>query len=94
MSLHKVELILCIVRLHVNYIPTPADLLPELVLRATNDLSLFGKLSYKLLQSVVEAQSFDANPIYAILHEQCYCQGCVILLRFLSKTSIIRRAYI
>ncbi|KAL5524073.1 hypothetical protein ACEPAG_8246 [Sanghuangporus baumii] len=51
------------------------DEVHELVLRATNDLELFGKLSYKLLQSVQDASSFDANPIYAILQEAIYCQG-------------------
>ncbi|KAF8589754.1 alpha/beta-hydrolase [Ramaria rubella] len=47
----------------------------QLVLRAYNDLELFGRLSYKLLQSVEAAQAFDGNPIYAILHEPLYCQG-------------------
>ena len=48
---------------------------PELVLRATNDLELFGKLTYKLLQSVQNESAYDSNPIYAILHEAVYCQG-------------------
>lgn len=47
----------------------------ELVFRASNDLKLFGKLSYKTLQSVQEKQSLDGNPLYAILHEPIYCQG-------------------
>ena len=58
----------------------------ELVLRATNDLELFGKLSYKLLQNVQNECSFDGNPIYAIMQEACYCQGyvvCPIYRRFL-----------
>lgn len=38
-------------------------------------MELFGKLSYKLLQSVQNESAFDANPIYAILHEALYCQG-------------------
>lgn len=47
----------------------------ELVFRAANDLQYFGKLTYKLLQNVQEAQSFDGNPLYAVLHEALYCQG-------------------
>lgn len=50
----------------------------EFVLRASNDLELFNRLSYKLLQSVQSHQSFDGNPLYAILHEPVYCQGFVI----------------
>jgi hypothetical protein len=49
----------------------------ELVLRASNDLSLFKKISYKTLQSIEQSQSFDGNPLYAILHEALYCQGYV-----------------
>ncbi|KAK1217229.1 hypothetical protein PQX77_020119 [Marasmius sp. AFHP31] len=51
------------------------DRVHQIVLRATNDLELFGKLSYKLLQTIQGSQSFDGNPIYAILHEPIYCQG-------------------
>jgi len=47
----------------------------QLVLRASNDLELFSKLSYKTLQLIEQRQSFDGNPIYAILHEPIYCQG-------------------
>lgn len=47
----------------------------ELVFRASNDLDLFRKISYKTLQLVQESQSFDGNPIYAVLHEPIYCQG-------------------
>ncbi|KAH6910279.1 alpha/beta-hydrolase [Coprinopsis sp. MPI-PUGE-AT-0042] len=47
----------------------------ELVLGASNDLSLFAKIGYKTLQSIEQAQSFDGNPLYAILHEAIYCQG-------------------
>lgn len=47
----------------------------ELVFRASNDLSLFGRLSYKTLQNVQQKQSLDGNPIFAILHEPIYCQG-------------------
>lgn len=45
-----------------------------MVFRATNDLDLFGKFSYKLLQTVQDTASFDSNPIFAILHEALYCQ--------------------
>jgi len=51
----------------------------ELVFRAWNELEEFGKLSYKTLQMAGEQQSFDGNPLYAILHEQIYCQGWVCL---------------
>jgi len=51
------------------------DAIHQLVFRAANDLSLFNKFSYKTLQLIQEKQSFDGNPIYAILHEPLYCQG-------------------
>ncbi|KAF8079011.1 alpha/beta-hydrolase [Lyophyllum atratum] len=51
------------------------DKIHQIVFRATNDLSIFGKLSYGLLQQVEQMQSLDSNPIYAILHEVIYCQG-------------------
>ncbi|KAF8161478.1 alpha/beta-hydrolase [Crassisporium funariophilum] len=47
----------------------------ELVFRASNDLELFKKLSYKTLQSIEHQQPLDGNPLYAILHEPIYCQG-------------------
>jgi hypothetical protein len=49
----------------------------EFVFRASNDLELFSKLSYKTLQLIEKHQPFDGNPLYAILHEPLYCQGCV-----------------
>ena len=49
----------------------------ELVFRASEDLSVFGKLSYKTLQLFEQSQSLDGNPIFAILHEAIYCQGYV-----------------
>ncbi|KAL0955709.1 hypothetical protein HGRIS_001929 [Hohenbuehelia grisea] len=51
------------------------DTIHQLVFRATNDLEIFGKLSYKTLQMVQDQHSFDTNPIYAVLHEAIYCQG-------------------
>ncbi|KIJ20795.1 prolyl aminopeptidase [Paxillus involutus ATCC 200175] len=51
------------------------DLVHQLVLRAIADLDSFGSLSYGLLNSVQTKQSFDTNPIYAILHEAIYCQN-------------------
>ncbi|KAF5355453.1 hypothetical protein D9758_006293 [Tetrapyrgos nigripes] len=51
------------------------DRVHQMVLRASNDLELFGKISYKALQTIENSQSFDGNPIYAILHEPLYCQG-------------------
>ena len=51
----------------------------ELVFRASNDLELFNRLSYKLLQSFQSHQPFDGNPLYGILHEPMYCQGYVTI---------------
>lgn len=51
------------------------DRVHQLVFRAITDLDMFGKLSYGLLDSIQQSQSFDANPIYAVLHEPIYCQG-------------------
>ncbi len=47
----------------------------ELVFRAANDLDTFGHLTYKTVQLIEQAQSFDGNPIFSILHEAIYCQG-------------------
>ncbi|KAJ4471627.1 alpha/beta-hydrolase [Lentinula aciculospora] len=47
------------------------DRVHQTVLRVANDLELFGKISYKALQTIEHSQSFDGNPIYAILHEPC-----------------------
>lgn len=33
------------------------------------------ELGYGFLRGVAAAHSFDTNPIYALLHEACYCQG-------------------
>ncbi len=52
----------------------------EIVFRAANDLELFQKLSYKVLQVIEQEQPFDGNPLYAILHEPIYCQGWAISL--------------
>jgi hypothetical protein len=49
----------------------------ELVFRAWNDLEMFRRLDYKTLQLVQAQQSFDGNPLYAVMHEQIYCQGYV-----------------
>ncbi|KAJ7099498.1 alpha/beta-hydrolase [Mycena belliarum] len=51
------------------------DQIHQSVLRVTNDLELFGKLSFKTLQTLEAKYTFDGNPIYAILHEPIYCQG-------------------
>lgn len=47
------------------------------VLRATNDLEMFGFLTHPTLSMIDGYGGFDNNVIYAILHEQIYCQGCV-----------------
>jgi len=51
------------------------DGIHQIVFRAFNDLELFSKISYKTLQLIEQQQSFDGNPLYAILHEPIYCQG-------------------
>ncbi|KAF8166850.1 alpha/beta-hydrolase [Pholiota molesta] len=51
------------------------DRVHQLVFRATNDLELFGKLSYGFLKNVESSQRLDTNPFFAILHEVIYCQG-------------------
>ncbi len=33
------------------------------------------ELSYLFLRGMENAQHFDTNPIYALLHEPCYCEG-------------------
>ena len=47
----------------------------ELVFRASKELETIGKIGYKTLQLIQQAQSLDGNPLYAILHEAIYCQG-------------------
>lgn len=51
------------------------DEVHELVLRADNDLSLFGHLTRPTVLALEAAQSWDSNVLYALLHEPCYCQG-------------------
>ncbi|KAH8555118.1 Alpha/Beta hydrolase protein [Umbelopsis sp. PMI_123] len=51
------------------------DTIHDIVLHASQDLELLGKLSYSTLNSVQTQQGFDTNVIYAILHEAIYCQG-------------------
>ncbi|KAF9218570.1 alpha/beta-hydrolase [Gyrodon lividus] len=51
------------------------DRVHQLVLRATNDLETVHSLSYRFLQNIQMKQEFDSNPLFAIMHEQIYCQG-------------------
>ncbi|KAL1746303.1 Alpha/Beta hydrolase protein [Schizophyllum fasciatum] len=51
------------------------DSIHQLVLRATNNFEVHGKLTYHLLSRVEQGHSFDQNPIYFILHEPIYCSG-------------------
>ena len=46
-----------------------------LVLRADNDLTLFGHLTRPTVLALEAAQSWDTNVLYALLHEPIYCQG-------------------
>ncbi|KAK1143321.1 hypothetical protein N8T08_006848 [Aspergillus melleus] len=51
------------------------DSVHDLVLRAWNDLQLFGFLTVPTLNAIDSNGGFDSNIIYAILHEAIYCQG-------------------
>ncbi|KAE8367818.1 Alpha/Beta hydrolase protein [Aspergillus caelatus] len=51
------------------------DSIHELVLRAWNDLEIFGFLTHPTRTSLDAAGGFDSAVIYAILHEAIYCQG-------------------
>lgn len=51
------------------------DFQTELIFKSSNDLDLFGKLSYRTVEQFEQATSFDAHPVYAVLHEPIYCQG-------------------
>ncbi|KAF7593506.1 hypothetical protein BBP40_011417 [Aspergillus hancockii] len=51
------------------------DSIHELVLRACNDLDMFGFLTHPTRTSIDAGGGFDNNIIYAILHEAIYCQG-------------------
>ena len=43
--------------------------------RVANDLELYDTITLKAKLTIEAHQSFDGNPIYALLHEACYCQG-------------------
>ena len=45
------------------------------VLRAANDLEVFGYLSRPTLSKIESWDAFDNQCIYAVLHEPLYCQG-------------------
>ncbi|KAF1843716.1 alpha/beta-hydrolase [Cucurbitaria berberidis CBS 394.84] len=51
------------------------DTVHNLVLRADTDLSQFGHLTRPTVLAIEQAQSWDTNVIYALLHEPLYCQG-------------------
>ncbi|KAL4936108.1 hypothetical protein BDV06DRAFT_205626 [Aspergillus oleicola] len=51
------------------------DSVHDLILRAYNDLDLFGFLTQPTLIALDSYGGFDSNVIYAILHESIYCQG-------------------
>ncbi|KAL4932621.1 proline iminopeptidase [Aspergillus undulatus] len=51
------------------------DSVHDLILRASNDLELFGFLTQPTLVAIDSFGGFDSNVIYAILHESIYCQG-------------------
>ncbi|KAL9096376.1 MAG: hypothetical protein Q9165_001373 [Trypethelium subeluteriae] len=51
------------------------DSVHEIVLRAANDLEIFGHLTRPSLSQIEKALQFDDNAIYALLHEPIYCEG-------------------
>ncbi|GAA5800301.1 hypothetical protein HPULCUR_005727 [Helicostylum pulchrum] len=51
------------------------DSLHTIVQAAASDLDRIQKLSYRTLNMIQESQSWDANVLYAILHEAIYCQA-------------------
>lgn len=51
------------------------DTVHRIVQKMVNDLELYDTLTLKTKQTIESQQSFDGNPIYALLHEAIYCQG-------------------
>ncbi|RDW78548.1 proline iminopeptidase [Aspergillus mulundensis] len=51
------------------------DSVHDLILRAANDLEVFGFLTHPTLVTIDSFGGYDSNVIYAILHESIYCQG-------------------
>jgi hypothetical protein len=51
------------------------DRVHNLILRTSNDISLFNKITYKCLSLIQESNNFDSNVLYTLLHEPIYCQG-------------------
>lgn len=47
----------------------------DIVLRAWNDLEMFGELTLPTLDLIDSNGGMHKNVIYAILHEAIYCQG-------------------
>lgn len=52
-----------------------AHFIVEIVLRAWNDLEMFGSLTVPTLATIDGNGGMDKNIIYAVLHESIYCQG-------------------
>jgi len=69
--------IVCVPARSVAHPAEPTDRI-GIVQRAVNDLDCYDGFTFKLKQMIESQQSFDGNPIYALLHEACYCQGCVV----------------
>jgi len=51
------------------------DMVHDLVLRAQNDLDLFGHITRPTVSKITTALPFNDAIIYAVLHEPAYCQG-------------------
>ncbi|TKA22389.1 hypothetical protein B0A50_08271 [Salinomyces thailandicus] len=51
------------------------DAVHDIVLRAANDIEMFGHLTRGTLSVIEGGTSFDDHLLYAILHEPIYCEG-------------------
>lgn len=56
-------------------LPFTNSKLADLVLRASNDLELFGFLTHPTLTAIDSYGGFDNNILYAVFQETIYCQG-------------------
>jgi len=51
------------------------DMVHDLVLRTSHDLTLFGHITRPTVAKITSASPFDEAVIYAVLQEPLYCQG-------------------
>jgi hypothetical protein len=65
----------CMVRLAVLTLLNILLTFLDIILRADNDLSLFGHLTRPTVAKIESNLPFNDAIVYAILHESIYCQG-------------------